>query len=244
MYKGPSLALPSSLQKVIKEVGIFWNMNRDTLIQSTPIFLACSEQRNFNSYKYFKEAEYLLRWSITHFHFQLCMVEAGKPQSFYRHVNPSATPQQPLVAWCCCNYSFCFCTLPAWLCILLNPRVTSGLPQNHCVSLSPTSCSKQGYHQHQSRATGSAAVPGTTRKFWHKTHNNIQTSALVTSPGTTWAFKVLPVVRNSLLWRKEWGMKVLSYTEVGIASPSLTTLCIFTNRKKKPDSKLWSGEKS
>lgn len=212
-------------------------MNRDTLIRSTPIFLACSEQSNFNCYKYFKKAGYLLRWSITSFHFQLDMVEAGKPQHLYRHVNPSATPQHPFVAWCCCNYSFCFCTLPAWLCILLDLRATSmgchktGL---QWVSLSPASCLKQGCHQHQSRATGSAAVPGTTRKFWHKTHSSIQTSALpelVATPGTTWALTVLTGVRNSLLWRKEWGMKVLSCTEGAIASPSLTTSWVSINCK-------------
>lgn len=38
---------------------------------------------------------------------------------------PSASPYHPFVAWCCCNYSLCSCTLPAWLCISLTLRVTS-----------------------------------------------------------------------------------------------------------------------
>lgn len=182
------------------------------------------------------------------------MVEAGKPQCLYKLMNPRATPQHPFVAWCCCNYSFCFCTLPAWLCISLTLGVTSmdcHKTQVQGVSLSPASCWKQDCHQHQSRATGSAAVPVTTRKFWHKTHSNIQTSALpawlcipltlrVTSVDCLnwwplqgpleslqcWQWSAIPSSEeNSVEWRSSATQKV------GIASPSLTMLWIFTNCK-------------
>lgn len=158
----------------------------------------------------------------------------GKPQHMYRHVNPIAIPQHP--SWSnvivIVHSVFAPCLL-AWLCMSLNLHELPQSAMKHGsagpLDVSPISCLKQVYRQCQSRSAGSAAVP-LTRKFQRKKpqqYSNYNPAWIVTTPGTTWVFTV---VRNCLLWRIQWGMKVFSYTEVTIASLSLKTW-IFANCK-------------